>query len=324
MLSSIGRAAIRRTGARALAPTDPVRQGIWQLKQNGQPEFKAPLSAPACTFRAFATATKSTTKPATTKAQKPSTKATKAPVKKPKKKIASKAKPKPKAKPKAKKPAKQKKRGLTDLQKIHLERRKKATQLIELKALALSAPKPLPHTAWQVFLTETNTLKGPSTLAEQGEKMKNAGVKFRDLSPAELEFYNHKANEAKSANLVEYKKWVQSFTPDQIRLANNARRMLNKRISKPTRLVLIHDDRIPKRPANANGLFLKDRYASGDFKGIPMGESMKLVMAEWAALPPAEKKVYEDRRSAESQRYQQEFKTVFNHEPGRPVSKATA
>ncbi|EHL02430.1 hypothetical protein M7I_1506 [Glarea lozoyensis 74030] len=55
-----------------------------------------------------------------------------------------------------------------------------------------------------------------------------------------------------------------------------------------------------------------------------MGESMKLVMAEWAALPPAEKKVYEDRRSAESQRYQQEFKTVFNHEPGRPVSKATA
>jgi len=38
-------------------------------------------------------------------------------------------------------------------------------------------------------------------------------------------------------------------------------------------------------------VFAKERYASGDLKGIPLGDNAKLVAREWAALSPSEKKV---------------------------------
>jgi hypothetical protein len=54
---------------------------------------------------------------------------------------------------------------------------------------------------------------------------------------------------------------------------------------------LIRDERLPSMPANPVPLFVKDRYASGDFKGVASGEAMKLIHAEFQALPAAEKKV---------------------------------
>jgi hypothetical protein len=37
--------------------------------------------------------------------------------------------------------------------------------------------------------------------------------------------------------------------------------------------------------------FAKERYASGDLKGIPLGDNSRLVSREWAALSPSDRKV---------------------------------
>jgi hypothetical protein len=37
--------------------------------------------------------------------------------------------------------------------------------------------------------------------------------------------------------------------------------------------------------------FVKDRYASGDMKGIKLGDNARLLSKEWAALSPSDRKV---------------------------------
>lgn len=53
----------------------------------------------------------------------------------------------------------------------------------------------------------------------------------------------------------------------------------------------IRDDRQPKRPAVAFFQFLKDKWASGDFKGVQVPDAQKLAKVDYAALSAAEKKV---------------------------------
>jgi len=54
---------------------------------------------------------------------------------------------------------------------------------------------------------------------------------------------------------------------------------------------LLHDDRLPKRPSNAHNYFMKERFESGDMKGVPAKELYSKIYAEWKVLPAAEKKV---------------------------------
>jgi hypothetical protein len=87
-----------------------------------------------------------------------------------------------------------------------------------------------------------------------------------------------------------YKQWVESHTPEQIRVANLARTQL--RTKDPLhKWRAIHDDRIPKRPSSPMFFFCKERYASGDLKGIALGDNARLLAKEWAALAPSDKKV---------------------------------
>jgi hypothetical protein len=53
----------------------------------------------------------------------------------------------------------------------------------------------------------------------------------------------------------------------------------------------IPDDRIPKRPITPMFFFTKEKYASGDMKGIKLPDIARLVAKEWAALPPSDRKV---------------------------------
>jgi hypothetical protein len=109
------------------------------------------------------------------------------------------------------------------------------------------------------------------------------------------------ANEKVKQLRADYAAWLRSHTPEQIRLANNARQLLKKRMAAgktgKSRVVAskhlsqIKDDRLPKRPATAYNLFISERHSSGDFKGIDNLESFKLMAAEWKALNAAEKEV---------------------------------
>jgi len=107
---------------------------------------------------------------------------------------------------------------------------------------------------------------------------------------------NHRANENIAHNRLAYKRWVETHTPDQIRQANSARVSLRRKQKqangKSTKgLRKIHDARIVSGRKSAYNTFTKDRWASGDLKGIAIIEAARLLSREWKALTPAERKV---------------------------------
>jgi len=91
-------------------------------------------------------------------------------------------------------------------------------------------------------------------------------------------------------NEAAYKKWVESHSPERIKLANNARRLLKKRTG-GTRARKIKDERQVKGPRTAFTFFLTARYASGDFKNVAFKDAAQQISKEWKSLPDAEKKV---------------------------------
>lgn len=87
-----------------------------------------------------------------------------------------------------------------------------------------------------------------------------------------------------------FKEWIESHTPDQIRIANNARRMLGVKTSKrkwPT----LKDHRVPKYPGSAFVQFTRERWASGDLKGIKIADAGALLKKEYNELSDAARKV---------------------------------
>lgn len=102
---------------------------------------------------------------------------------------------------------------------------------------------------------------------------------------------NQKANENKAINNIAFKKWVETHTPEQIRDANNARSALKRKLGKNHAYPLITDTRLPKRALSPYLFFVKDRFASGDFKGINVIEASKLIATEWKSLPAGQRKV---------------------------------
>ncbi len=110
--------------------------------------------------------------------------------------------------------------------------------------------------------------------------------------------YNHIANEKTQAKRAEYQAWIRSHTPDEIRIANNARRALRRKMGGtlksrkyPAYTAKLLDDRQAKAPLTPYVIFTKARWASGDFKGIKASDVAKLVAKEWKALSASEKKV---------------------------------
>jgi hypothetical protein len=223
-----------------------------------------------------------------------------------KKAVAKKAAPKKKAKKAAaKKPAPKKrvKRALTP------EEQQKA-KLRELRVKALR--EPVSHNlinARHVFVAE----KFAGKEANHAKAMASVQAEFKNLTTAELEVspnrlamqccctnylkhYNHLANERNAARRAEYQAWINTYTPDQIRIANNARARLRRMAADANKKAPAHsarlvDDRQPKGSVNSYSAFVRDRFASGDFKGISVPESSKLMSQEWKALSAGEKKV---------------------------------
>ncbi|KAF2761794.1 hypothetical protein EJ05DRAFT_496688 [Pseudovirgaria hyperparasitica] len=264
--------------------------------------------------RSFATK-QITKKPAakkTTTAKKPAAKKKAAP----KKKTASKKK-KPAAKRKVGKKVKKTKKApkvLTDEQKTAAAAKKQRERVKTLKAEALEPPKGKPSTVWQLIIQEHTAGKTGVAFVKLVEEAK---AKYNGLSPSEREAYNHTVNQNKADNTAAYEKWVKSYTPEQIRIANAARsslRRLAKASKKPVSYRLIHDERAPKRPATSYTSFATDRYSSGDFTAIPMTEAGKLMGEEWRALNASEKQKYEARAEAQKQAYYKSFKSTFGHD----------
>ncbi len=197
MLSSIGRAAIRRAGIGGRQPSSGrVGEWTWQLQRVyiAQTPYDATQAHPTCeprvlcSFRrSFATTTKAAPKPRATRAN---TKAKTTTTKKP---AAKKKAGKPKAKPK-KVAAKRK----TPVKKVLTEEQKAKRALvkakIELKALKIAAlldePKKLPATAWSVLFVEdvkARKSSGGASFSGVTGVASDAATRYKNLEPSERE-----------------------------------------------------------------------------------------------------------------------------------------
>ena len=250
---------------------------------------------------------------ATTKAPRKTTATKKKPVAKktglgkPKSKAKTKTKRKTKTKAKAKpKPKKKVKKVLTEEQAVKVAANKKRSDLKALKEIALTPPKLKPFTAYQVVFAEDNQKRTVPVSRNAGLA---TGDGYKSLSPERREVsfsggflqlfdthqlnlrqhYNHIANQNKAANAIQYRQWIESHTPEVIRKANNARKLLRRR--EKGRWTLLHDDRSVKFFKTGYIYFCSDRRASGDFAGISLVDSAKRMGQEWKELSAEEKKV---------------------------------
>ncbi|KAF1840981.1 uncharacterized protein K460DRAFT_347492 [Cucurbitaria berberidis CBS 394.84] len=258
----------------------------------------------ATTTRATATkptaAVKKAVKAKAVKKAAPKKKAASVTVKKPKKKkVVSKT-----AAPKKAAPKKRVKKVLTP------EEQEKAT-ISKLRKQALKEPFPLGAlTGFNAYIAEI--CGGPIKGQSRGDATRNvtdAAKNWKNLTPAEHEHYNHLANDKNVARQAELRAWIHSYTPEEIRIANNARAALRRKLAGtptkrkyPAHTSKLHDDRHVKKPASAYLLFNLDRYASGDLKGIKTTDAAKLVGNEWKALSAGEKKKYEDEAKAKKEK----------------------
>lgn len=170
-----------------------------------------------------------------------------------------------------------------------------------------------------------------------------------------MQHYNHLAHTAKEESQAEYKRWVESYSVEQIEAANRARASLRrklpseknkgKRIS--TKWPEIKDERRAKRPLTAYVQFTINRNATGDFRNIKISERAKLIGQEWKTLSEDEKQVglpacttvevgmianfrrlqkYKELEKQEHKRYGEEYSSVYGHPPPyqQPATTAAA
>ncbi|KAI5299982.1 hypothetical protein KEM55_000692 [Ascosphaera atra] len=263
----------------------------------------------------YATAAKAT-KPRTAAAKKTTAGRTKV-AKKPARKTA--AAKKPARKTAAKKPARKtakktkskakkapvKRRGLTERQKELRDKKKARENLAELKKKALSPPERFPDSPMRVYVRENR-----GRFAGLAETVQA----FKAAAPAEKQRLEQTAASNKIANENNYKRWVDSLEPVQVRDANNARRRLNA-LAKKTRFRPIHDNRLVTRPRTAFIYFVKDAAANGSFQNGPVVDALRRCAVDWKNLNASQKEKYASMAEADKARYLTEHKRVYGEEP---------
>ncbi|KAI1118771.1 hypothetical protein F5Y14DRAFT_179487 [Nemania sp. NC0429] len=291
MLLSVSRSATQRLVSTAFA-TSAARSVVFRVTAGSRLGARAIYGR---SIRGFATAgrpkkTSASKTVASTKAKKPAKKTTtkaKATTK-PK----SKAKPKVKAKAKTRAKPAQKKRvrkALSEEAKAILERR--AWKKVGL----FTEPKLQPSQPWRLFIFEK--LQGKQGGESVVDQMAALSREFKALPASELQRLESVVEKNKLTNAATYKTWVESHSPQEIYNANLARNRLKKKYNIPKgTLKLIHDERMPKRPATAYIYYTKTRWASGDFAGVsePMHEVGARIAREWKSLSEADRRSYEE------------------------------
>ncbi|KAL8863098.1 MAG: hypothetical protein Q9178_000472 [Gyalolechia marmorata] len=216
------------------------------------------------------------------------------------------------------KPAKKKKKALKP--------EAKERQIIkELKAKALTPPKKIAATAFQVLLAEKSrearlpVQKGAD--AGAGSVAKECSRIYRSFTPEQREHYNHIANQNKMTNDSSYREWILTYSPAEIDDANRARKALKSRL-KSSSFPKLHDERLVTHPRTAYVNFTVQRHRSGDFAGMSFTEAAKLIGAEWRALSESDKKPYVQEGVADCARYEQEVKAVYDRDVQHKIAKA--
>lgn len=202
-----------------------------------------------------------------------------------------------------KKSAKPRRKYLTKQQKLRLKIR-------ELRRRALQPPKPLPRTARSVYMAQHLTGAGTNTQTVLSE----TSSKWKSVTSADLEQYRKTAVKNQATNYATLNAWLSNYTPDQIRIANNARRVLNKKYGRKIPLARIQDPRLPKKPLGIYVCFVKERFESGQLAGVPFLTASKMLASEFHALAPTQRKKLEETAKIHRKRYIKEFKIAFKRD----------
>ncbi|KAI9041572.1 HMG-box domain-containing protein [Aspergillus affinis] len=201
---------------------------------------------------------------------------------------------------------------LTEKQEQMKSHRAHRKRLQELKATGLSPPKVSRGVYWNVAVADLvpeamKTAKGPT------EVFRRAIELAKNLTSEEKERYLAIAQSKREEELANYKKWVQSHTPTQIRDANSARRRLAK--LRDHHVALIRDERLVK-PVRPQFLFYSmERNKSGDFNHMTSPDRARKIGEEWKNLTSSEKEKYVQLRKADQERYHRECKEVYGDGP---------
>lgn len=88
------------------------------------------------------------------------------------------------------------------------------------------------------------------------------------------------------------KTWLEMYSVEEIRAAQNARKSL-RRMKVPVRgsKRRLHDERLQKRPPVPYIRFLLERRATGAYDGMSLVEGTRSIGREWKALGAEEREV---------------------------------
>ncbi|KAI0176272.1 hypothetical protein GGR52DRAFT_353509 [Hypoxylon sp. FL1284] len=318
MLSSIGRAAVKRlvstNATQSIHRIALSRLAANAPKSNGA--FVRTFAAPA---RPKESATKK--KPAAAKAP-----ASKEPTST---RSRSRAKPKPKSAPKSKSKSKartgtgsksataKKSKTRKPRRETPEQRKERVTKLEkkELKERALfTEPKRGPILPWLVFVDQ-ETKNKKIVEADFQAHMRQLSQNYKALPTSELQRLATKAEQNKADYVVQYKAWLERYTPQEISDARRARVALKKKYNFPVKARKpIHDERLPRKASNAYALYTKARWASGDLAGQRVGESAKQIGQEWNNMSATDRAPYEDLARSNLEHYEKEVQAVL-HRP---------
>ncbi|KAH0287858.1 hypothetical protein M436DRAFT_45427 [Aureobasidium namibiae CBS 147.97] len=204
---------------------------------------------------------------------------------------------------------------------------KKKEDIKLLKAQALAPPKYRQVNLWSIYIKEN--LAGKTGNGQATEHIKALAQDFRNITSREREHLNHLMTEHNAKSLREFQEWLNSHTPAQIKVANQARARLRKlgAEGKKSQFAPIKDARLLKRPSGPYLHYHMDRLASGDFRNVSTIDASKDISVEFKALSASEKKKYEDLAAKGLEKYLREHLEVYGYESplaSKPAKKALA
>ncbi|RAH60934.1 HMG box protein [Aspergillus piperis CBS 112811] len=217
------------------------------------------------------------------------------------------------------------KKVLTDEQKAAKKEAKEKSDLRQLvkqlKAASLTPPKRLTNHFTLTMLSKLEEVKKEGKGLKGKEAFKEAADRAKNISEAEREQFVATAATNKEAYEKEYKEWLDSHSPLEIKQANDARRRLAQIQNK--KFFPLHDPRLVKRSKIAYLFYAEERHQAGDLKHMPIPERGVRIAEEWRGMTAAEKQKYVRLQEVDADRYAREYKVVYGEDPPYVGKNAT-
>ncbi|RJE22772.1 HMG box protein [Aspergillus sclerotialis] len=219
----------------------------------------------------------------------------------------------------SKKPKKPKRKGLTPRQKSLKAAKERRDMISRLKETALQPPKKRTVVGPSLILREIFTRSKEDPNRTKPLTFMEAQEIARTYSEEEREKFRRLAKENKAANDEDYRNFINSHSPREIKDANVARRALS-RITKK-KVLPLRDDRLVKKAVAAQNFLYNDLLAAGELEGLRPQETIARVSQRFRELTDAEREKYLELQARDRERFEREYLEVYGQTPAPTRSK---